>query len=443
MKFIKSIFIVVFFLSCGNIFAQKTIEHKVVSGDSFYSIAKKYNVEEEAIYKLNPNLKGKVLQLNTIIIIPNDKKSKIKGDNKTAKNKSDVYEVQSGDSFYSIALNNDLTVDDLKKYNPDVSPKNLQIGQKINLKPVKTKKTKVEKEDRIVENSSNDNAFHVVKKGETMSSISKKYGLKLADLLEMNKSLGTNLQIGDKVAIKKENLSIVEVDKPVDSSSNGLIAESNTSDDDVEEADDSGEITHLVKKGETASSIARHYNVKLKELKKLNPRVGDKLSVGHKLIIKKGNVNNNIVVAEEESIEDIAPMSVENVTKADQLIAIASQNIGTRYRGGGKTEEGFDCSGLMCYTFDKLQISLPRSSSSQSEIGKKIKRKNAQKGDLIFFSTNGRGTINHVGMITEIYEDDIRFIHSSVSAGVIISSINEAYYTKRFKKIVRVLHDYQ
>ena len=442
MKFIKSLLFTVFLLASGNMFSQKTIEHKVVSGDSFYSIAKKYNVEEEAIYKLNPNLKGKVLQLNTIIIIPNDNKSKIKGDNKSKKNKSDVYEVQSGDSFYSIALNNDLTVEDLKKYNPDVSPKNLQIGQKINLKPVKNKKTKVEKETRLVENSSNDNTFHIVKKGETMSSISKKYGLKLADLLELNKQLGTSLQIGDKVAIKKENISIVEVDKPVDSSSNGLIAESNTSDDDIEEADDSGEVTHIVKKGETASSIARHYSIKLKELKKLNPRVGDKLAVGHKLIIKKGNITNTTVV-EEENIEDIAPMSIENVSKADQLIAIASQNIGTRYRGGGKTEEGFDCSGLMCYTFDKLQISLPRSSSSQSEIGKKIKRKNAQKGDLIFFSTNGRGTINHVGMITEIYEDDIRFIHSSVSAGVVISSINEAYYTKRFKKIVRVLHDYQ
>ena len=442
MKFIKFLLFAVFLLASGTMFSQKTIEHKVVSGDSFYSIAKKYNVEEEAIYKLNPNLKGKVLQLNTIIIIPNDNKSKIKGDNKSKKNKSDVYEVQSGDSFYSIALNNDLTVEDLKKYNPDVSPKNLQIGQKINLKPVKNKKTKVEKETRLVENSSNDNTFHIVKKGETMSSISKKYGLKLADLLELNKQLGTSLQIGDKVAIKKENISIVEVDKPVDSSSNGLIAESNTSDDDIEEADDSGEVTHIVKKGETASSIARHYSIKLKELKKLNPRVGDKLAVGHKLIIKKGNITNTTVV-EEENIEDIAPMSIENVSKADQLIAIASQNIGTRYRGGGKTEEGFDCSGLMCYTFDKLQISLPRSSSSQSEIGKKIKRKNAQKGDLIFFSTNGRGTINHVGMITEIYEDDIRFIHSSVSAGVVISSINEAYYTKRFKKIVRVLHDYQ
>ena len=192
-------------------------------------------------------------------------------------------------------------------------------------------------------------------------------------------------------------------------------------------------------KGETLSSVARQYNMKLAQIKELNPRIGDGLSIGHKLIIKKGKVTS--VVVEEDIIEEAAPMSNENLSKAEQLIAIASENIGTRYRGGGKTQGGFDCSGLMSYTFEQLDITLPRSSSSQSEIGKKIKRKNAQKGDLIFFTTNGRGTINHVGMITEVYDDDIKFIHSSVSSGVIISSINEAYYSKRFKKVVRVLND--
>jgi cell wall-associated NlpC family hydrolase len=71
--------------------------------------------------------------------------------------------------------------------------------------------------------------------------------------------------------------------------------------------------------------------------------------------------------------------------------------------------------------------------------GVKIERDQAQKGDLIFFTTNGRGNVNHVGMITEIIDDEIKFIHSSVQSGVIISSTKEPYYAKRFIQINRVL----
>jgi cell wall-associated NlpC family hydrolase len=84
-------------------------------------------------------------------------------------------------------------------------------------------------------------------------------------------------------------------------------------------------------------------------------------------------------------------------------------------------------------------MSLPRTSGEQSNVGITIDKSQAQKGDLIFFTTNGRGNINHVGMITEILDDEIKFIHSSIQAGVIISSTKEAYYAKRFVKVNRVL----
>ena len=87
-------------------------------------------------------------------------------------------------------------------------------------------------------------------------------------------------------------------------------------------------------------------------------------------------------------------------------------------------------------------MTLPRSSSSMAVgAGFKIDRSQAQKGDLIFFTTNGRGSINHVGMITEINGDEIKFIHSSVQAGVIISSTEEPYYKRRFVQINRVLEN--
>jgi cell wall-associated NlpC family hydrolase len=122
----------------------------------------------------------------------------------------------------------------------------------------------------------------------------------------------------------------------------------------------------------------------------------------------------------------------------EQLILAAKENIGVRYRSGGITPEGFDCSGLMYNIFDLYHIKLPHSSYDQAKLGQVVALENAKKGDLIFFKTNGR-QISHVGMVVEITNDDIKFIHSSTSSGVIISSTNEAYYKRTFVQVNRVL----
>ena len=123
----------------------------------------------------------------------------------------------------------------------------------------------------------------------------------------------------------------------------------------------------------------------------------------------------------------------------DQLIVTASENIGTRYRSGGTTPEGFDCSGLMCYTFANSDIKLPRSSNEMADYGSKIVTANAQKGDLIFFKTRGSRRINHVGMVVEVLDGEIKFIHSATHGGVIISSTKESYYERNLVQVNRVL----
>lgn len=122
----------------------------------------------------------------------------------------------------------------------------------------------------------------------------------------------------------------------------------------------------------------------------------------------------------------------------EQLINNASDNLGTRYRSGGTSKEGFDCSGLMFSTFKKFNITLPRSSHEMAKIGKVLEKDEYKVGDLIFFKTVSR-RISHVGMITEINGDEIKFIHSSTSLGVIVSSTKEAYYQRTFVQVNRVL----
>ncbi len=122
-----------------------------------------------------------------------------------------------------------------------------------------------------------------------------------------------------------------------------------------------------------------------------------------------------------------------------QLINAASEQLGARYRSGGTTPEGFDCSGLMFSTFKKFDITLPRSSSEMARIGRVLDEDDIRKGDLIFFRTNGKHSINHVGMVTEVTDEEIKFIHSSTQKGVMISSTKEPYYGRTFAQANRIL----
>lgn len=131
----------------------------------------------------------------------------------------------------------------------------------------------------------------------------------------------------------------------------------------------------------------------------------------------------------------------KNETKqlVNKVIKTATDNIGAPYKAAGTTKAGFDCSGLVFISFETENIKLPRSSYEQSKIGKIIPFDDAKKGDLIFFKTNKSKQINHVGLITEINRDEIKFVHSSTSKGVIISSTKESYYKNSFVQINRIL----
>jgi cell wall-associated NlpC family hydrolase len=125
----------------------------------------------------------------------------------------------------------------------------------------------------------------------------------------------------------------------------------------------------------------------------------------------------------------------------DKIISTATENIGVRYKTAGTTKSGYDCSGLVYSCFGLHDVKLPRSSYEQSKIGIELGQnlKNAKKGDLIFFKTNRRSQINHVGIVTEVHDGEVQFIHACTSKGVIISSLKQTYYQNTFVQINRIL----
>jgi cell wall-associated NlpC family hydrolase len=124
---------------------------------------------------------------------------------------------------------------------------------------------------------------------------------------------------------------------------------------------------------------------------------------------------------------------------ASQLINNAMQFIGVRYRGGGTSTSGMDCSGMVTAVFNIFDRKLPRSSNEMARFGEQRKEDEIQKGDLIFFKTNGKKVINHVGMVIDVINDEIKFIHSSSSKGVMVSSTKEPYYKRAFAQVNKVL----
>jgi lipoprotein Spr len=100
---------------------------------------------------------------------------------------------------------------------------------------------------------------------------------------------------------------------------------------------------------------------------------------------------------------------------------------GTRYRMGGMTKNGVDCSAFVQSVFaGAFGITLPRTAREQYRVSRRISRTELQEGDLLFFNT--RGGVSHVG----IYLQNNKFIHASTSKGVTISDMFEPYYLQRF-----------
>lgn len=113
---------------------------------------------------------------------------------------------------------------------------------------------------------------------------------------------------------------------------------------------------------------------------------------------------------------------------ASTLMVISRRLIGIRYRWGGTTPAGFDCSGFLYYVFGRMGVELPRTTYSMFTTGAPVPRDELQVGDIVFFQTLRPGP-SHAG----VYLGDGRFIHSSSGIGrVTITPMNHRYYSPRY-----------
>ncbi|BAE74227.1 putative lipoprotein [Sodalis glossinidius str. 'morsitans'] len=140
--------------------------------------------------------------------------------------------------------------------------------------------------------------------------------------------------------------------------------------------------------------------------------------------------NHFLLQASQDEFEEM----VRNVDIKSKIMDQYADWKGVRYRLGGSTKRGIDCSGFVQMTFrEQFGLDLPRSTLDQREIGSRIQRTKLRPGDLVLFSASSTG--RHVG----IYLGNDQFVHASTSSGVMISNLNKSYWKSRYREARRVL----
>ena len=125
---------------------------------------------------------------------------------------------------------------------------------------------------------------------------------------------------------------------------------------------------------------------------------------------------------------------------ASAIVKGAYKHLNTVYKYGGTSpEEGFDCSGLVYFVFEKEGYIMPRVSRDQAKEGAEVARKKIKEGDLVYFGESSN-KIDHIGIVISAPGEPISMIHSSSSKGVILTNVDESDYWKaRLQGIRRVI----
>lgn len=110
----------------------------------------------------------------------------------------------------------------------------------------------------------------------------------------------------------------------------------------------------------------------------------------------------------------------------EKALELAEKQLGVPYVWAGKSSDGFDCSGFTSYVLESQNITPPRRATDQKSAAKKVKRKDVQPGDLVFFDS-GSG-ISHVGIVFSLQNNSIQMIHASSSKGISIVDIYASNY---------------
>ena len=253
-----------------------------------------------------------------------------------------------------------------------------------------------------------------VQPGDTLWGISQQHGVSVDSIKSLNGLQSDLILVGQVLALQGQSYTT-----PVNSGQTQTVKAS------APDPSRSSGVVYTVKRGDSLWGIAQQYGVTVNQLRQWNNLTSDLLLVGQQLS-----------VFQNRPAPTTQPSRSGDRGRYD-VVSVAQRHLGTPYRWGGTSPGGFDCSGFTTYVYRQFNVGLPRTAGGQASYGTSVSRYALVPGDLVFF-TCGSNSINHVG----IYCGNNQFIHSSSprSGGVIMSSLNERYYSSRYAGARRVLY---
>lgn len=332
-----------------------------------------------------------------------------------------TYVVKKGDTLYKLSKQFKVRTEKITEVNR-LGSNRLKVGAHL-LIPYNneasslhiSKNTAQQKTDTApatqIKTSTNEAQYHKVKKGETLSLISKKYSISVEELRELNNfKKSVKLKRGQHLIVKRI-----------------------------------GPRTYIAQKGDNIWKIAKKFNINADELMAINELEPEELKPGQKLFLEEieeqsdHNTYTNIVSTAK--LEDIKHLSeseeVDSLSMKERVSLFSKKMLNIPYRFGGSTFMGIDCSAYVQKVYSLLNVPLPRTAREQFKIGEAISKDELSIGDLVFFRTYASFP-SHVG----IYLGNNLFIHaSSKDKMVTINSLDKPYFVKRFIGAKRLLSD--
>ncbi|MCM8772487.1 MAG: LysM peptidoglycan-binding domain-containing protein [candidate division WOR-3 bacterium] len=320
--------------------------------------------------------------------------------------------VKKGETLSLIAKKYGKDVEEIKKLNNLKSTK-IYPGQKLvvdkkEIKKVDRKETKIE--GNFVKE------YYKVKRGDTLSKISKKFGISVSELKKLNNLKSTVIYPGQEliVSIKKVEPERIKSDINIDEIKPIV--------------DGFQKVYYKVCEGDTIESISEKFQISPEKLLQANLIRREDLKVGQVLVIPPKEILDD-KIDKETFVE-----KQENLRT--KLLDEAFKYLGVKYVYGGESKRGVDCSSLTRLVYKAINILLPQNAYLQYKNGIEIKKEEALPGDLVFFKRGNN--IGHVG----IYIGNDLFVHASYTLKrVVISSLNERYFKNRFAGFRRYLFD--
>lgn len=270
MKYFFAICITIVMIT-NTVFAQeKAITHKVEKGETIVQIALKYNVTPFDIYQLNPDVQNG-LKPNSVLLIPSKSTNKITSLPAKANVQVITHLVTPKETLYGIEKQYGISDDELKKANPFLENDGLQIGQTLVI-PVKNKT--VNTAVAAVAVAQEKLIYHDVLPKETKYSISRKYGITIAELEKRNPEIVTGLPIGYRLIIKGSAPKAAKILEQLESKKEEAIQKPLKAKSEIVYT------TYEVQPKETLYSLSKTFGMSQEDFITLNPELKNGVEIG-------------------------------------------------------------------------------------------------------------------------------------------------------------------